>query len=133
MQRNGTSWSDGDLSMHTGSDDMELLGKIGTWNKNTRISAYQGVCGLVKGSSGGLFPPGLSSSTDIISIFSTDLCRPLHFSKSSVQDIHGIPVQKFELAATNFANSSVCAGNACYINNLPSGVQVYILIISRIS
>jgi len=122
-QRNGTTWSDGDLTMYTGSDDIEQLGKIGTWNKKTRTDAYPGECGLVKGSSDGLFPPGLTSSTDTISIFSTDLCRQLHFSRTSVQDIHGIPVEKFELAATNFANSSVCAGNACYNNNIPSGVQ----------
>ena len=123
-QRNGTSWSDGDLSMHTGVDDMSLLGKIASWNKRTRTDAFPGDCGLVRGSSDGLFPPGLTSSTDSISIYSTDLCRPLHFTRSSTQDVHGIPVQKFDLAASNFANSSVCAENACYNNNIPSGVQV---------
>ena len=112
--------------MYTGSDDIEQLGKIGTWNKKTRTDAYPGECGLVKGSSDGLFPPGLTSSTDTISIFSTDLCRQLHFSRTSVQDIHGIPVEKFELAATNFANSSVCPENSCYNNNIPTGVQVRI-------
>eukprot|EP00090_Calanus_glacialis_P047207 TRINITY_DN9663_c0_g1_i5.p1 TRINITY_DN9663_c0_g1~~TRINITY_DN9663_c0_g1_i5.p1 ORF type:complete len:421 (-),score=128.04 TRINITY_DN9663_c0_g1_i5:26-1225(-) len=122
-KRNGTSWSDGDLSMHTGVDDMSLLGKIASWNKRTRTDAFPGDCGLVRGSSDGLFPPGLTSSTDSISIYSTDLCRPLHFTRSSTQDVHGIPVQKFDLAASNFANSSVCAENACYNNNIPSGVQ----------
>ena len=103
---------------------MSLLGKIASWNKRTRTEAYSGDCGLVRGSSDGLFPPGLTSSTDSISIFSTDLCRPLHFTRSGMREVHGIPVEKFDLAATNFANSSVCAENVCYNNNIPSGVQV---------
>ena len=110
--------------MNTGVDDLALLGKIASWNRRTRTDAYPGDCGLVRGSSDGLFPPGLTSSMDSISIFSTDLCRPLHFTRSSTQDVHGIPVEKFDLAASNFANSSVCAENACYNNNIPSGVQV---------
>ena len=110
--------------MHTGVDDLSLLGSIASWNKMTRTEAYPGDCGLVRGSSDGLFPPGYTSSMDTISIFSTDLCRPLHFTRSSTQEVHGIPVEKFILAATNFANSSVCAGNGCYNNNIPTGVQV---------
>jgi len=122
-KRNGTSWSDGDLTMHTGSQDLSTLGKISSWNHLTRTGAYQGECGMVRGSADGLFPPGLTSNTDSISIFSTDLCRQLHFTRTSAHDVHGIPVEKFELAPTNFANSSVCADNACYNNNIPSGVQ----------
>merc|ERR1711892_285689 len=122
-KRNGTSWSDGDLSMHTGAGDMSLLGRIASWNKNTRTEAYPGDCGLVRGSSDGLFPPGLTSTTDSISIFASDLCRQLHFPRSSIQDVHGIQVEKFDLAASNFANSSVCAENSCYNNNIPTGVQ----------
>ena len=110
--------------MHTGMGDMDLLGSIALWNKKTRSEAYPEDCGLVKGSTDGLFPPGMTSSMDTISIFSTDLCRPLHFTKSGIKKVHGIQVEKFALAATNFANSSVCPDNACYNNNIPSGVQV---------
>ena len=110
--------------MNTGKEDISLLGQIVSWNGKTRTEAYPGDCGLVRGSSDGLFPPGLAATTDSISIFSTDLCRPLHFTRFSTQDVHGIPVEKFDLAASNFANSSVCAENTCYNNNIPSGVQV---------
>lgn len=110
--------------MHTGSDDISLLGKIVSWNRRTRSDAFPGDCGVVKGSSDGLFPPGLTSKENKISIFSTDLCRPLHFIRDSTQNVHGIPVERFNLAPENFANTSVCADNACYNNNLPSGVQV---------
>jgi len=122
-KRNGTSWSDGYLNMHTGQNDMMLLGKIASWNNSTRTEAYPGECGRVSGSSDGLFSPGETSFSDSISIFSTDMCRPLHFTRSEKQELHGIPVNTFELSHSNFANSSVCPGNSCYNNNIPSGVQ----------
>jgi len=122
-KRNGSSWSDGSLTMRTGADDINLLGKITSWNKNNRTDAYPGDCGVVRGSADGLFPPGLTDTMDTISIFSTDLCRPLHFTRSGSRTVHGVPVQQFDLAATNFANSSVCPENSCYNNNIPTGVQ----------
>ena len=130
-QRNGTSWSDGDLSMHTGADDLSLLGNIATWNKRTRTEAYPGDCGKVRGSSDGLFPPGMASRKSSISIFSTDLCRPLYFTKSGMQELHGINIEKFDLDPANFANSSVSPENDCYNNNIPSGVQVSQVVISH--
>ena len=78
----------------------------------------------VRGSADGLFPPGLAHISDSISMFSTDLCRPLTFSKSGEASLHGVPVTTFDLAADNFANSSVCPDNKCYQNNIPTGVQV---------
>ena len=43
IQRNGTSWSDGDLLMETGTADVNQLGKIVSWNNQDRTEAYQGV------------------------------------------------------------------------------------------
>merc|ERR1712142_1420161 len=87
-KRNGTSWSDGDLTMHTGSQDLSNLGKISSWNHLTRTGAYQGECGMVRGSADGLFPPGLTSNTDSISIFSTD-----HDSSFWVEPKSSIPLK----------------------------------------
>ena len=42
-QRNGTSWSDGDLLMDTGTTDVNRLGKIVSWNGLNNIDAYEGV------------------------------------------------------------------------------------------
>ena len=36
-QRNGTSWADGQLRMHTGEGDISRLGDIVTWNGNLYI------------------------------------------------------------------------------------------------
>ena len=78
----------------------------------------------MRGSADGLFPPGLAHISDSISMFSTDLCRPLTFFKSGEDSLHGVSVTTFDLAVDNFANSSVCPDNKCYQNNLPTGVQV---------
>ena len=42
LQRNGTTWSDGDLRMHTGQGDMERLGQIVSWNQNNQTDAFRG-------------------------------------------------------------------------------------------
>merc|ERR1712193_558127 len=122
-KRNGTSWSDGDIEMRTGEGDIDSLGEIVSWNNLTTTDAFEGECSRLRGSTEGLFPPGLADITDSIAFYSTALCRPLHFTKSGLNSLHGIPVTTFELDPANFANSTMCPSNVCYNNNLPTGVQ----------
>ena len=124
FQRNGTTWADGRLEMQTGERDMDSLGRIETWQSSSRNEAYEGKCGQVRGSADGLFPPGISHLSDSLQFYATDLCRPLTFSRSGDDSLHGISVTKFELSEHNFANTSVCPDNGCYNNNIPTGVQV---------
>ena len=109
--------------MRTGQEDITSLGEIVSWNQANTTQAFQGDCSKLRGSAEGLFPPGLTEASDSISIYSTDLCRPLHFTKTGKNSIHGVPVNTFELDPTNFANSTICSDNQCYDNNLPTGVQ----------
>ena len=85
----------------------------------------------MKGSADGLFPPGISYISDSIQFYSTDLCRPLTFTKSGEDSLLGISVTTFDLSEDNFANSTVCPDNKCYNNNIPNGVQVDIIIITQ--
>ena len=110
--------------MRTGEDNVESLGEIVSWNGENRTEAYEGECGRVRGSAEGLLPPGLAETSDSFSYFSTDLCRPLLFTRSGPSSVHGIPVTTFDLDPANFANTSNCPDNVCYNNNLPTGVQV---------
>ena len=112
--------------MRTGQDDIASLGEIVSWNHANTTQAFQGDCSKLRGSAEGLFPPGLARTSHSISIYSADLCRPLHFTKTGKNSIHGIPVTTFELDPTNFANTTNCTDNHCYNNNLPTGVQVEI-------
>merc|ERR1719336_2428438 len=122
-KRNGTTWADGEIEMRTGEGGIDRLGEIVSWNNETRTEAYEGECGRVRGSAEGLFPPGLADIKDSLTFYSTDICRPLHFTKSGLSSIHGIPVTTFHLDSDNFANTTHCADNHCYNNNLPTGVQ----------
>ena len=124
LQRNGTTWADGLLRMHTGQDDIEKLGEIVSWNKSNRTEAFGGKCGEIKGSSDGLFAPGLLKRAESFDIWSTDTCRKLTFTREGKKTKHGIDVEKFKLADTVFDNGTVCHDNLCYENNLPTGVQV---------
>ena len=110
--------------MFTGENDINKLGKIASWQGSNRTDAYEGQCGKVYGSADGLFPPGLAAISDSLSLFSTDLCRPIQFTKSGEQILHGIPVSTFNLDSKIFANSTDCPENECYQNNVPSGVLV---------
>jgi len=122
-KRNGTSWSDGSLAMHTGEEDISMLGKISSWNHATTVSAFPGECGKVQGSSDGLFAPGTLAMENSFKIWSTDICRTLDFERAEGETVHGIVSDKFRLASTVFANSTECKENACYNNNMPSGLQ----------
>ena len=48
LQRNGTTWADGRLEMHTGEGDIGSLGKIETWQGRDRTDAFEGECGKVR-------------------------------------------------------------------------------------
>ena len=110
--------------MNTGQDNINNLGKIVKWNDATSSPAYEGECGKLRGSSDGLFPPGVAEVQDTLTLYSTDLCRALNFTKVGPHTVHGIPVTMFSLDPNNFSNSTRCPDNECFQNNLPSGVQV---------
>ena len=110
--------------MHTGQGDIDRLGEIITWNKSNRTDAFKGKCGDVTGSSDGLFAPGLLKKAQSFDIWSTDTCRKLTFTREGKKTKHGIEVEKFKLADNVFDNGTLCEGNLCYENNLPTGVQV---------
>ena len=109
--------------MRTGQDDIASLGEIVSWNDANTTQAFQGDCSKLRGSAEGLFAPGRTDASPSISIYSTDLCRPLHFTKTGKNSIHGVPVNTFELDPSNFDNTTKSTDNHCYNNNLPTGVQ----------
>jgi len=121
--RNGTTWSDGDLSMYTGEDDINKLGEIASWNFKDSTDAFSGECGKLKGSSDGLFAPGQFATREKFQVFATDVCRPLDFTKAGTETKHGITSWKYKLAEDVFNNHTDCPDKACYNNYLPHGVQ----------
>ena len=76
-KRNGTTWSDGVITMNTGSDNFENLGDIEMWNGENR-TLYNGECGQLRGSAAGFLHP--DPEREFIDFFSTDICRPIRFN-----------------------------------------------------
>jgi len=120
-KRNGTVWGDGEFNMFTGSDDINKMGKIHTWDQQTRTH-FEGHCGEIRGSAGGFFPPNVKNQT--LELFTHEACRSLAFhSTGQIESIHAVPGIVYELPTTTFANGTVNPDNWCYENNLPSGLH----------
>ena len=66
---------DGIFNVYAGLTSMNKVGQVAMWNYSSSVGndIYEGWCGLVSGSAGDLFPPGLDKS--YVDLFSPDLCR----------------------------------------------------------
>lgn len=71
--RNNSETYDGNVTMYTGKNDLELLGLFEEWNGRPYTSAYSSYCGFVNGTSGELWPP--VEKYNKVSLFASDLCR----------------------------------------------------------
>lgn len=60
-------------NIHTGTDDINNLGKVHSWNYKTQCNIYSGNCDQVRGSLGDLWPMNISGE-ETASIFISDLC-----------------------------------------------------------
>ena len=120
-KRNGTTWSDGRVSMSTGETNFSELGDIVDWNGSDR-TMYPGECGQLKGSAAGFLSP--DPDRQFIDYYSTDICRPLRFERKSEEDIMGVDSVRFSLVPMNtFGNAETNPDNHCFHPNLPYGLH----------
>jgi len=123
--RNGTTWSDGEILMDTGINDINTLGDIKLWNgKNKTI--YSDHCGHVKGTAAGFLHP--DPDRKYIDFFSTDICRPIRFDREEEEvSVLGVDSIKYSLIPRNtFGDAETSPDNICYNDanrNLPYGVH----------
>lgn len=66
--------------MHTGTDDINLLGIMAKWNYEEYPTYYDGECAKITGSTGELFPP--MENADDVSLFAPEICSSLKLVKS---------------------------------------------------
>lgn len=76
VDRNGSWTYDGHFEMRTGQADIKKMGSLTEWNYVTKTRFYHDDCSKISGTSGELWPMNMNA-TDDISLFVTDLCRPL--------------------------------------------------------
>jgi len=121
-KRNGTTWSDGKVRMATGTKNYSEVGEIRAWKGSNR-TLYPSSCGEVRGTSAGFTPVDMDRQH--IDYFSTDICRPIRFTRNESVEVEGVPGTRFLLNATDtFGNTSTNPSNWCYHPvNLPAGVH----------
>ena len=110
LQRNGSEEYEGRFSM------LSQTGEIREWNGSPDLgSYYPAPCDDLYGSAEGTFPTS-DTTTTTISYFSSDLCRPLTFSRGRDNN--------YWLEGEQFANSSYSEAAWCY-NPQPDLVPDY--------
>jgi len=121
-KRNGTTWSDGVVTMATGTQNFQEVGNIKLWKGSNR-TIYPSYCGDLRGTSAG-FTAFTEKDRNYIDFFSTDICRPIRFDRDQEIDIRGVKGTRFSLNATKtFGNAETNPENSCYHANLPTGVH----------
>jgi hypothetical protein len=66
--------------MHTGTDNLDLLGIMDAWNYEQNPPYYDGKCARITGSTGELFPP--LENVDKVALFAPELCSSIDLVKS---------------------------------------------------
>jgi len=120
-KRNGTTWSDGQVTMATGSKNYSEVGDIKRWKGSNR-TIYPSTCGDLRGTSAGFTP--VDPGRQFVDYFSTDICRPIRFQRENEDMVEGVKGTRFVLNATDtFGNASTNPENWCFNANLPTGVH----------
>ncbi|KAH3692244.1 lysosome membrane protein 2-like isoform X2 [Dreissena polymorpha] len=123
----GTNNSDdGWYNIKTGAGDPSSFGLIKNWNwKNVVPYWTTPSCNMVNGTDGTIFHPFVKKS-DVIYVFSTDLCRSIYFTYAHMTSQQGIDLYRFACPPEVFMDHVHNPDNLGYCtpsnNCLPSGV-----------
>ncbi|XP_052891788.1 protein peste isoform X1 [Anopheles moucheti] len=121
--RNNSADLIGHYNIHTGAEDIGMLGKMGEWNYQPRTNFFEGNCGMLNGSAGEFFPPGLSKQRPI-ELFTPDMCRSLPLDFEEEVTIHGQKAYKYSGDRRAIDNGTLYPETACFSAGeiVPSGV-----------
>uniref|UniRef100_A0A182W0M9 Scavenger receptor class B n=1 Tax=Anopheles minimus TaxID=112268 RepID=A0A182W0M9_9DIPT len=121
--RNNSADLIGHYNIHTGVEDIAMLGKMGEWNYKPRTDFFEGNCGMLNGSAGEFFPPGLSKDQPI-ELFTPDMCRSLPLDFEEEVTIHGQKAYKYSGDRRAIDNGTLYPETACFSAGeiVPSGV-----------
>lgn len=113
VDRNG-SWSyDGHFEMRSGQSDITQMGKLLKWNYVNKTRFYHNECSDVSGTTGELWPMGMNATGDI-SVFVTDLCRPLNLAYQQQHTRFGVTGSRWVGDSRTFDNGQNYPPNSCY-------------------
>ncbi|XP_054152607.1 sensory neuron membrane protein 2-like [Oppia nitens] len=122
--RNGTAW-DGQYNMFTGSTDIDKLGFMNRWKKNTTIGHFRKLSHCDRFdycTAGDLRPPyQMSESSQPIDIFIGDMCRSFRLSYREDIDYQGIYGKRYVADGSVFDYSMDI--NRCYCGNSTKSME----------
>ncbi|XP_055308069.1 protein croquemort isoform X3 [Sitodiplosis mosellana] len=113
VDRNGSWTFDGHFEMRTGQADMEKMGTLTKWNYVKKTKFYHDECSEVSGTSGELWPMDMNATADI-SLFVTDLCRPLTLAYQQQHTRFGVTGSRWVGDSRVFDNGQNYPPNSCY-------------------
>ncbi|XP_058118230.1 protein peste [Anopheles coustani] len=121
--RNNSADLIGHYNVHTGVDDINLLGRMGEWNYKPRTDFFEGTCGMLNGSAGEFYPPGLSKDRPV-ELFTPDMCRSLPLDFEEEVSVHGVKAYKYSGDRRAIDNGTLYPETACFSAGeiVPSGV-----------
>ncbi|ETN61545.1 scavenger receptor class B, croquemort type [Anopheles darlingi] len=121
--RNNSADLIGHYNMHTGVDDITKLGSMAEWNYKPRTDFFEDGCGMLNGSAGELYPPGLSKEQPV-ELFTPDMCRTLPLDFEEEVTVHGVKAYKYSGAERAVDNGTLFPETACFSSGeiVPSGV-----------
>lgn len=114
------SWSyDGHFEMLSGQKDISTMGTLTNWNYEHKTKFYHDKCSEVSGTSGELWPMNMNATGDI-SLFVTDLCRPLNLGYQEQHTRFGVTGSRWVGDYRTFDNGQAYPPNSCYCTGEPS-------------
>lgn len=113
VDRNLSSTYDGHFEMYSGGTDMLRMGTLTKWNNVNTTNYYHGECSKITGTTGELWPVNMNA-TGNITIFVTDLCRPLTLSYQQHHTRFGVSGSRWVGDYRTFDNGNKYPPNSCY-------------------
>ncbi|KAL1376210.1 hypothetical protein pipiens_017029, partial [Culex pipiens pipiens] len=121
--RNNSADLIGHYNVHTGVDDIFKIGSMAEWNYKPRTDFFAGHCGMLNGSAGEFYPPGLTKDVPI-QLFTPDMCRSLPLDFEQEEEVAGIRGYKYAGGPRTVDNGTQFPETACFSAGeiVPSGV-----------
>ena len=103
------------LTIHTGENSLENLGKIHAMNGQIALNIWKDECNEIVGTDGSQFPPHLMDREQELKIFIKSFCRTLTLKYDrEVTVLNGIPAWRYKTVKNEFASSIKNPANRCY-------------------
>lgn len=114
VDRNNSWEYDGNFTMFTGDNDIFQLGNLEMWKFNKDIGIFRGDCDKVQGTTGELWPPIREGVKPPLTVFATDICRPVTVKYESDYSKFGVKGYKWVADDQVFDNGRKYPQMACY-------------------